>query len=240
MKRLLRNLRLLRATIASAFLGRDHHRPVSFHNIQTLLLHLCDYDEAACHWVMCWLAYPLRNPGAKMAMGIVVNGEGGTGKSVFFHHVAAGLYRDDSARVINARQLHDVFTRWADGAGLVVVDGTFSKKNATRLKSLISAVSVPITTKGRRDRTIDNRMNFVFLSTSTEFLPVLETDRRLFVLEVPPRHTDLFYRAVMYEIQDGGLEAFRDYLLHGLDMGSFNETTRPPAAPAQHALREVA
>jgi hypothetical protein len=240
MKATTSKLRLILSTILGPFSREANHAPASCNNIRALLLHLCDHDQEACQWVMRWLAYPLRHPGAKMDIGVVVNGEAGTGKTLFFEDVAAELYEGDGARVLPVRQLHDAFTRWAFGTRLLVVDGMFSKKNVTRLKQLISTPHLRLAEKGKTERVIDNATNFVFLSTSTEFLPVLESDRRLFVLEAPPRQSDTFYRAVAHEIRNGGVDAFRHYLLHGLDMAGFDPSTRPPADPAQRALREVA
>jgi hypothetical protein len=237
MKAMFQNLRLLAAAILSVFTDRSGHQPANFANIKALLLHLCDYDEAKCHWVLCWLAYPLRNPGVKMDLALVVNGENGTGKSLFFNTIMRQVYGDNSVRVHDADQLHATFNyRWADGARLAVFEGPFSKKNAARLKDLVSAVALTISQKFQPAQTRKNRMNFVFLSTSSEFLPVLESDRRLAVLEVPPRHLPRFYLAVRAEIDNGGIEAFREYLMRGLDMGDFDQHTRPPADGAQRAL----
>jgi hypothetical protein len=240
MKAILNRAALIWAAILAPFARRANPAPASCHNIRALLLHLCDHDEAAAQWVMRWLAYPLRQPGAKMERALVVNGEAGTGKTLFFEDVVAALYQGKGACVITARHLHDAFPRWADGTRLAVVDGLFSKKNAARLKQLISAPGLRLVARGRDYRVIDNVVNYVFLSTSTEFLPVLESDRRLFVLEAPPRQGDMFYKAVAHEIANGGVDAFRHYLLHGLDMDGFDQHTLPPADPAQRALRQVA
>jgi hypothetical protein len=240
MQKLIEKLQLFGAAMLRPFTDRSAHQPPNFANIRALLLHLCDYNEALCHWVLCWLAYPLRNPGAKMAMGLVVNGEEGTGKSLFFDTIVRRLYGDDGVAVRDASQLHAAFTRWAAGTRLAVFEGKFTKNNAARLKELIAAVAIGyIDANGPRGQTRKTRMNFVFLSTSSEFLPVVESDRRLALLEVPPRQVPRFYLAVRAEIDNGGVDAFREYLMRGLDLRGFDEHTRPPAAPAQRAL-EVA
>jgi hypothetical protein len=240
MKSITKAFARIAAALGALLAARPHHQPANFANIHALLLHLCDYDPVKCEWVMRWLAYPLRNPGAKMDMGIVVNGEEGTGKSLFFDRVVPRLYGDGSVRVLHAMQLHAAFNRWAEGTRLAVFDGAFSKKNAARLKDLIASASLHVASKFEQGQNRKNRMNFVFLSTSSEFLPVVESDRRLFVLEVPPRQSRTFYRAVAHEIDNGGVEVFREYLMRGLEMTGFDEHTRPPADPAQRALREVA
>jgi hypothetical protein len=239
MKKMIRNLQLLGAAIVRRLTDRTAHQPPNFANIQALLLHLCDYDEVLCHWVLCWLAYPLRNPGAKMDMGLVVNGEEGTGKSLFFDTIMRRVYGDHSVAVADAAQLHAAFNGWAEGTRLAVFEGKFTKKNAARLKELIASASLELFVRFKPTQTRKNRMNFVFLSTSSEFVPVIESDRRLAVLEVPPRQAPRFYLAVRAEIDNGGVDAFREYLMRGLDMRGFDEHTRPPDDPARRAL-EVA
>jgi hypothetical protein len=51
--------------------------------ILELLFHLCGEDQDVFHWVVCWLAYPLQNPGAKMATSIIMHGDEGSGKNLF-------------------------------------------------------------------------------------------------------------------------------------------------------------
>lgn len=238
MKSLLQKLRLISAAVAGHFDRRDY-QPVTFCNIKALLMHLCDFDEELCLWVMRWLAYPLRNPGAKMGRALVVNGEKDSGKSLFFNGVAVRLYELGHGRVIHDAQLHAAYNEWAT-APFVVVDGTFSKPHAARLKELVVADAILVERKGQRARRRKNRTNFVFLSSSTEFLPVIETDRRLCVMEVPPRREAMLYRAAAYEMENGGVEAFRDFLMRDLDMGDFDEQTQPPMHRAGRAVLEAA
>lgn len=228
----------IRAVIAAAFgllAERSHHQPVNFTNIKALLLHLCDFDQDLCLWVMRWLAYPLRNPGSKMDRALVVNGEDGTGKALFFTKVAARLYEDDDSRVILDFQLHAAFNGWAKSR-FVVADGTYTKATAARLKELVTASGLIVEERKERPRRRKNYMNLVFLSNSTEFLPVIESDRRLCVIEAPPPRERSFYAAAAYEIENGGVDAFRDFLLRDLDMGDFDEHTMPPRHQAGRVL----
>ncbi len=40
-------------------------------------------------WLLCWLAYPLQNPGAKMRTAVVMHGDEGAGKNFLFETVVA-------------------------------------------------------------------------------------------------------------------------------------------------------
>lgn len=246
MKQIIKNMRAdairlyndLRARTTRQSAGLDV-RPTHCGNILTLVAHLCDMDDDLQLYVLRWLAYPLRNPGAKMSTALVFNGGQGSGKNLFFNHVAAALYGDNAAN-IRPNDLYSKFNYWAVSANLVVVDGDYAPRHLERMKVFHAAEAFVITLEGHAPRTVVNRLNFVYLSDQEDFLPSDAGSRRFVVVEVPPARPHSFYEAIAHEIANGGLDAFRDYLMHGLDMGDFNEHTRPPAAPTQHNGRRVA
>jgi hypothetical protein len=240
MNTITRLFRRLGSAVLGKLTDRAHHQPLNYCNIMVLIRHLCDFDEAQVQWVLRWIAYPLRNPGAKMNMALVVNGEEGTGKSLFFVRVVVALYQPGTAYAWGANKLQSPFNGWAAAARLAVLDGRFSKINACRLKELVTAASLHVVRQGQPDQELPNLCNFIFLSTSSEFLPVIETDRRLCLLEAPPRMQRETYAAIAHEIANGGIDAFRNFLMYDLDMDNFNERTRPPATPAARAVLEVA
>lgn len=207
-----------------------HQLPASCTNISMLLLHLCDFDPLAHQYIIKWLAYPLQNPGAKMQYAIVVNGPQGTGASLFFDRVVSAIY-GDQARQLNARQLVEWhFNDWADNARFVVVEATRTPKLAAKIKSLITSGSIIIERKGVEPYEALNQMNFVLVSNSDDLLPLSAADRRYMVLEAPPAREPLFYKAVGEEIRNGGVDAFRDYLLYAVDLTDFNQFDEPPKA----------
>ncbi|MGZ9027352.1 MAG: primase-helicase family protein [Telluria sp.] len=208
-------------------------------NINALLLHLCDFDHEVYAYVLKWLAYPLQRPGARMSRALVFNGGQGSGKDLFFRHVVANLYAD-SARRLKDSALASVFTPWALGARFVLVDGTFTSKAQDTLKFFLASEVVAINAKGMALRTERNRMNFVFLSNAHDFLPSSVSHRRFAVIEVPPPRQRVFYEAVWAEIHNGGIDAFRSYLRHGIDLGTFDEYTLPPASVRTAHHKEAA
>lgn len=250
MNKLLRSLNAQLASLLALF--NSPATCVSPHctNINMLLMHLCDFDANHYSYVLQWLAYPLRNPGAKMRYGLVINGGGArTGMSLFFQRVAVPLHVN-RGRIISPCQLDDTFnSRWA-GAPLLVVDGSITSRAAATVKTLMSSQSMLIHEKYQEPREVSNQMNFVFLSDSISSRPRNVADRRFLVIDAPPAREKAFYQAVAAEIDNGGVDAFRDYLMHGIDLGGFNESTMPPGLnrsgsngarmPAVHADREAA
>jgi hypothetical protein len=202
-------------------------RPAHCGNILTLLAHLCDMDEDVRLWVLRWLAYPLRNPGAKMTTALTFNGGEASGKTLFFSRVIAELYGPNAAQV-RPSDLYNKFNPWVAGANLVVVDGEYARRHIERLTAMITTSPVVIERKGHEPRTVPNRLNFVYITSRDDFLPMEVGNRRFVVVEVPPARPRAFYEAILHEMANGGIDAFRDYLMHGLDMGNFNEGTLPP------------
>lgn len=217
-------------------------------NINMLLMHLCDFNQAHYRYILQWLAYPLKNPGAKMCYGLVINGGQGTGKNMFFQHVAVPLY-NGLAHIVHADALSDRFKNWA-GSPLVVVDGNITQRAMARVKGLITSKSLIIESKGQPPREMANQMNFVFLTGDINPIPLAYADRRFMVLEAPPARERAFYQAIAHEIKNGGVDEFRQFLLRHVDLTGFNETTRPPGldradvneyrAASAHAAREAA
>lgn len=201
-------------------------------NINALLLHLCDFDYELHTWVLRWLAYPLRNPGAKLSTCILINGGQGTGKSMFFRDVIGEIYGATS-RSIGTSHLQAHSLDWTQGAAFVVVDGEYSKKSITWLKHLVTDSAVYVTARTKPTQLVPNNMNFVFLTGALDFLPASASDRRFVVIEAPPARERLFYQAVRAEVANGGVAAFHDYLLHHLDMGDFDAATAAPVSRMQ-------
>ena len=229
---------IIKATWAS-LAGQQAQPATHCGNINALLLHLCDFDYDLHNWVLQWLAYPLRNPGAKMERGLIVNGGEGTGKTMFFQHVIASLY-GDAARFVGERKLASAFTPWMPGARYIVVSGILSRNCVPALKQLVSGQFVTVNQKGLPAYTAENEMNFVFLADSENFVPPTLDQRRFVVIEAPPKREPRFYRAVADEINNGGVEVFRDYLMHHLDMDGFHQYTKPPVSARADRLREAA
>lgn len=212
-------------------------RPAHCGNIKTLLMHLCDMDDQLCMWVLRWIAFQLRNPGAKMTTGLIINGKH-PAKSLFFEDVLEQLL-GAGARTIVADQLHDRFTRWAAApTSLVIVHGAFEPRHIARMRAFITAEDVIVEQPGQASRTRRNHLNFVFLCKSPDFLPD-SSSRRFVVIETPPTWPCTFLDAVKAEIDAGGIEAFRTYLMKVLDLSTFNESTLPPL-PATRNSRNAA
>lgn len=209
--------------------------------IQTLLAHLCDGNHELITWVERWLAYPLRNRGAKMETSIIMHGDEGSGKNFFFEKVIKKIY-GVYGYVIGNAQLESQFNDWASMKLFMVADEVVTRSELKhmkgKLKYLVSGDMIIVNPKGLPEHGEANHMNFVFLSNELVPLALDKTDRRYLVIWTPPALSKDFYIEVAEEIAAGGIEAFYHYLLHDLDMGDFDEHTKPIYTGAKDDLIE--
>lgn len=203
-----------------------------------LLRHMCSADsESLYRWVLCWLAYPIQHPGAKMKTTLVLHGPQGTGKNLFFEAVMAiyGPY----GRVIDQSAIEDKFNDWASRKLFLIADEVIARSDLyhvkNKLKAFITGEWIRINPKNLAAYDERNHVNLVFLSNET--LPVIldEDDRRHAVIWTPGKLTQDFYAKVRQELAEGGVEALHDYLLH-LDIGDFHAGTLPPHNAAKQEL----
>jgi putative DNA primase/helicase len=206
-------------------------------NISGLLLHMCDGDRDLHKWVLRWIALPLRDPGAKMSTCLAFNGPDARSMELLVEVVLMSLH-GPRAREIHGDDLTRIFNPWTSGARLVVVHaGTFLRAPVAQLKTLAISSQVWINEQGKPERVERNHANFIYLSNQDDFLPIGTGCRRFTVIETPPAPSLRFHRAVIDEIQNGGIEAFHAYLVNDLDMADFTTSTPPPGPT--HILPQI-
>jgi len=204
-----------------------------------LLLYLCNGDEDVFLWVLRWIAYPLRNPGAKMTTSVLMHGDEGSGKNLFWEEVVCRLYGEYGGVIGNA-QIETQYNEWVSRKLFFVCDEVVTRSELRqikgKLKALISGKRMNVNPKHLPERSEANHMNFVFLSNELQPLALDQSDRRYLVIWTPPKQSLEFYKEVADEAFSGGMEAFYSLLLNDLDMGDFNEHTKPLDTDAKQDL----
>ena len=204
--------------------GEDRCRCIVEH-----LWNLCQENDALCHWVTSWLAYPLQNPGAKMRTALVMHGRTeGTGKSKL-GEVMRRIYGRYCTSV-GQPELQRDFNDWISARLLVLAEEVVSRQDLAHhqgmLQALISQPTVQINTKNMPIREEANHANFIFYSNQQVPVRLNPTDRRFTVVRVEREHPPDYFAAIDAELDSGGAEAFYDYLLR-YDLKGFNQFTRP-------------
>lgn len=191
-------------------------------------------------WALRWLAYPLQHPGAKMATAMVLAGAQGSGKSLFFS-VMLRIYGPYGA-TIGQQQLESRFTEHYSRKLFVLAEEVVAaseqqhQKNA--LKHLVTGESVYIESKFQPVRVEVNHINFAFLSNDVRPLALEADDRRHAVYWVTKPRTDDLYQRVRHCLDNGGAEAFFQFLLD-LDLADFHTHTPPPMTQAKRDMVEL-
>jgi putative DNA primase/helicase len=208
-----------------------------------VLRYLCGEDngEEVYWWLLRWLAYPLQNPGAKMASAIIMHGPQGTGKSTFFQSYAKIF--GDYATVLNQRGLEDKFNSdWTDSKLFLLAEEVVTRQEMwhikNELKELVTGEWVRVNTKQVAAYRQRNQINLVFLSNEGMPLPLDNDDRRHLVVWTPPQREPAFYDAVNAEIDAGGIACLYRYLLE-LPLEDFHPKKRPPNTQAKAELIQV-
>lgn len=215
-------------------------KPGKCQRLLDLLRHMCSADsnpEMLYRWILCWLAYPIQHPGAKMKTTLVLHGPQGTGKNMFFEAVMSiyGQY----GRVIDQSAMEDKFNDWASRKLFLLADEVVARSEAyhvkNKLKAFITGEWIRINPKNLAAYDERNHVNLVFLSNETMPVVLEEDDRRHAVIWTPEKLRPEFYAEVKREIEEGGVEALHDHLLH-VDLGTFGPATMPPYNGAKSEL----
>jgi hypothetical protein len=189
------------------------------------------------HWLLCWLAYPLQHPGAKLRTAVVMHGDEGAGKNFLFDIMVA-LYGKYGA-LVGQDELEDKHNDWRSCKLFVVGDEVSSRAelvhNKNRLKALITSPTVQINPKHLTRREEKNHMNIVFLSNELQPLALDNSDRRYLVVYTPRAKDFEYYKALGEWRDNGGIEAFYHYLLN-YPLGDFHAYAPAPMTDAKSAL----
>jgi hypothetical protein len=186
-------------------------------------------EPGAKEWFLQWCAYPLQNPGVKLATAAVLYGVNqGTGKSTIGYTL--GKIYGDNFTEIQQSHLFGKFNEWCEAKQLIMCDditGSEKKGVGDFLKALITQEEVRINLKFINGFSIPSKVNFLFTSNHPDAFYLDRQDRRFFILEVvsPPKDP-VWYSDYAKWLKNGGSSALFHYLLN-LDTSTFN-----PQAPA--------
>lgn len=209
-----------------------------------LLEYLCSNEPTRAeifHWILCWMAWPLKHPGAKMKSAIVIHGPQGTGKSMVFESYAK-IY-GEFATVLNQGAIEDKFNAdWSERKLFILADEIVARAEMhhlkNQLKNFITGEWVRVNPKNVAAHRERNHMNILFSSNEDQPVVLENDDRRHLVIWTPPKLPAEFYAEVQGEIETGGTEALHHYLL-GYDIGDWKPWHIPPMTHAKLELIQV-
>lgn len=208
-----------------------------------LLEYLCSDEEKyreVFEWVIKWIAYPIQHPGAKMRTALVFHGPQGTGKNLFWEAIMA-IY-GEYGRIVDQAAIEDKFNDWASRKLMMIADEVVARQELyhvkNKLKSFVTGEWIRINPKNVAAHDEKNHVNLVFLSNESQPLVLEKDDRRYAVIHTPEKLSAEFYQQVRNELNNGGIAALHHHLLN-LELGDFDEHTKPPMTKAKADLIEV-
>jgi putative DNA primase/helicase len=208
--------------------------------IVELLYHLCGKDEDLRDWILDWIAYPLQNLGAKMPTSVIMHGDEGSGKNLFWE-IVRDLYGEYGS-VVGQDQLEDKFNDYLSRKMFIIGDEVLSRQEMRhlkgKLKAMISGATIQINTKMMPLRTEANHVNLVFLSNEIQPNALDASDRRYCVVWTPSKRDRAFYQEVARCREQGGREAFLHHLLER-DLSQFDPYAPPPTTQAKGDLIDL-
>ena len=208
-----------------------------------LLYEMCASEGDLCsdtaHWILRWIAYQFKNPGAKMQTAVLMFGEKqGTGKSLFWEGIVRALF-GKYGTTAGQHQLDSQFTEWRSCKLFVLFEEVLSRNDRYNhlgtIKHMITGRDQRINPKGLPERVEANHMNCVFLSNEPQPIPLELEDRRFMVVEARNRITNEFKDRVVHSINNGGIAAFYHFLLN-YDLGDFDPHTKPLRTTARDKI----
>ena len=193
------------------------------------------------HWILCWCALPLQQPGTKMATALVMHGAQGTGKNLYFDawRDLYGIY----GITVTQTELEDKYNGWVSRKMAAVGDEVVSRAEMYHNKNRLKLIVTQRDKFAIRDlyaavRWESNHLNVVFLSNESEPLVLEDRDRRYLVIYTPLEAPAELYERVRAFLADGGLAKWLDYLLQ-YDLDGFHAHAKPPFTEAKRALIEA-
>lgn len=208
-------------------------------NLRWLISFLCNHDQAAATWLIRWMAYPLQHLGAKLDTAVLMHSiTEGSGKSLLFAD-AMGMLYGQYAATVGQTQLESNFNAWQSGKLWAVFEEVVSRdqryNQVGKIKHLITGKTVRMESKFINGWEESNHMNAVFLSNEILPWPISESDRRMLVMWPMETLPDARQKAIGKELENGGVAALYGWLL-AVDLGDFDQRTRPPKTEARERL----
>jgi hypothetical protein len=181
-------------------------------------------------------AYKAQHPAHKIALAPVLLGEQGCGKTLWTE-ILCEAFAPYSIPV-NPEALSGEFQFWIERNLIVAVNeakDSDMRAAAEKLKTLISDVDQSMNEKFRKQRRVKSYCQYVITSNHSDVGAFSEDDRRMIVVECPPKRELEFYNRMKAEGEwrkGGGPKAVLRWLLE-YDLGDWEPPASPPVTQAK-------
>lgn len=209
---------------------------------------ICCEDKESYDYLIQWMAAVVQNLGTPGGNALILTGPKGGGKGTVAQIFQRILGRH-FIQITNPEQTFGKFNQHLADKIFVFLDEAFwaagSAKHEGALKSLITESNLVVEPKGYTAQTYRNCMNIMIASNNEFVVPATEDERRFFVLNISEKMSNLrktdsklvmdYFSNIYKEMDNGGAEAFLDYLLK-IDLSNYNKYAPPKNAALQEQI----
>lgn len=210
-----------------------------------LLKRIFGNNEAEQKWFEQWLAYPLQNPGTKLAQAVImVSREQGTGKSILGYTM--GKIYGENYSEIGAELLTLPHNEWQQHKNFIVgneIAGEDRRSYQNKIKNLVTQDETYINPKGIKGYTLDDCINYYLTSNHCNALYLEDADRRFFVWQFRADDTQAgkderqtFFREVYAPWYLGSGPSHLFYYLLNLDLTGFDPKGPAPMTESKNEM----
>lgn len=195
--------------------------------------------------VLKWIAYAIQRPQDRPTWHLILTGQTGTGKGIFFSHVLTPLVSGQTQLVNKFARVTGQFSSVLENSIFLCLDdcryGTVDTQN--QLKSLLTEKSVFVEKKGINDAGMVSTYTRIVLNSNHKTpLPMDASERRWYVPsyithKVDGNETQRFMETFLDWVQQTqNIDAIYNYLM-AMDLNGFNPNRCAPT-PTQLAMIE--
>ena len=147
--------------------------------IGKLILHLVNYDRQRLYWVINWLAYFFQRL-KKSQVALVLLGEQGAGKGIFFNEVIKPLFGEDFVKTINDKSLNTNYKgSLVENTLFFNLDEISAKNSSSSVKNFLKALVT--------NASITAEKKFKNLKKEIKIYgQIIVTSNELYALEIEP------------------------------------------------------
>ena len=182
---------------------------------------LCDYQDEIYHHLRKTFAYKIQYPAKKTNVMLVIVGDEGVGKSIFYE-VIKRVWGADKCVMVSSpdKELFGTFAyKWADKQMVLLNDFNpteLKKTNAERMKAFITEKDIMLERKGIDQYTTEQYVQFLAFSNTMAPVPINSGSRRYFIIKsssCKAGDTDYFKKLGVWMGEDKNIKAFFDELM---------------------------
>jgi hypothetical protein len=194
---------------------------------------ICSGDTELNEWVLAWLADIYQRPHVKSGASLCIRGGEGTGKTKF-GAINARLLGPHYFMAGTKRQFVGNFNSALADKILIHVDEAFyagDHETAAAIKNLVTADDIPIEFKGKEIFVVKSFARYLFTGNPDQLIKAGMAARRFAAISINEEKAEdhAYFKAIDDELDNGGAEAFLDYLLK-LDISQVNLRKVPRTA----------